>query len=251
MAALSSGRSWREALKLGVQWGLGHSVGIAVVAVVALAVGHALNLLVLREVCNYLTGVSLLLLGVWTLLSGVSAYRAAADASPSTAATASDWSKVQCQDASYIQLPADGSCRDPHLLELHYHAHDHDHGHGCSWDPRNWSCSSSAVASVCVGIVHGVAGPGELLGVLPVLAIHHVTPAIAYLVGFSLSSALGMGVFAAVYGELTRCWALKSSVVALTVATISALLSIGVGAAWIALQATGKLDQAFGGKDSR
>lgn len=248
LAALSSGRSWREALKLGIQWGLGHSVGIAVVAVLALAVGHALDLSMLQEVCNYLTGAFLLLLGAWTLVSGVVAYRSASN-NAEAAATASDWSKVKCQDASYIQLPADGSCRDPHLLELHYH--DHEHDHGCHCDLRTCSFSSSTLASVCVGIVHGVAGPGELLGVLPVLAIHHATPAAAYLMGFSLSSALGMGVFAAIYGEMTRCWALRSSTVALVVAAVSALLSMGVGAAWIALQATGKLDQAFGGEDSR
>lgn len=250
LAALSSGRPWREALKLGIQWGCGHSVGIAVVAVVALAIGHALDLTVLREVCNYLTGIFLLLLGAWTLYSGISTYRSSEAAAEVKAS--SEWSKVKCQDASYIQLPPDGSCRDPHLLELQYHDHCHSHSHLCDLTSYcSPAVSSSAVASVCVGVVHGIAGPGEMLGVLPVLAIHHVAPAVAYLVGFSISSAVGMGVFAAVYGEVTRSWALKSSSVALGVAAGSGLLSMGVGVVWIVLQATGSLDHVFGDDDSR
>ena len=54
-----------------------------------------------------------------------------------------------------------------------------------------------------IGIVHGIAGPGGILGVLPAVELHDAVLSTAYLSSFCLTSILAMGIFAAVYGEIT------------------------------------------------
>ncbi|EGZ07863.1 hypothetical protein PHYSODRAFT_318982 [Phytophthora sojae] len=108
--------------------------------------------------------------------------------------------------------------------------------------------TATSAASIGVGIVHGAAGPGCLLAVLPTLAMEKdVFRALLYLGFFCGSSILSMGSFAALYGELTqRSGRSQSPRAALYVAVGSSVLSIAVGVTWVVLQATGVLDRVFG-----
>lgn len=275
LAALSSGRSWR-AFALGVQWGCGHSLGIVSIAVVFLALGHAVDLGVFRDVCNYMAGTLLVLLGLWTLYHAKREYELQTK-------PLSKWSAVECQDASYTLITTDDARSVGVLGDFFWTNHS-----------EYVSGNGQTLASVLVGLVHGVAGPGGVLGVIPVLAMHRTLHAVVYLACFCASSVLCMGVFAALYGRLTQWCAshcssgspsktksskspsaisskskLKrmsindsgddvdsnsahesaresSARVAYRIATVSSLLSIVVGVTWIVLQARGVLEQVFG-----
>lgn len=62
------------------------------------------------------------------------------------------------------------------------------------------------LTAFAIGIVHGVAGPGGVLGVLPAVALHDWGLSMLYLGCFFFTSIMAMGAFAAAYGELTgRC----------------------------------------------
>ncbi|KAG6619399.1 uncharacterized protein IUM83_13530 [Phytophthora cinnamomi] len=207
LVALSNGKTWRQAFLLGAQWGCGHSLGILAVALVCVfVIGHALAPNNSFSVaCKYLTGICLVLLGVWTLYSAFKEYKEAqVPHSPRHLASSpkSLWSQVQCQDASYVllQSPNDPSAK----MQL----------------------TATSAASVGVGIVHGAAGPGCLLAVLPTLAMQKdISRALLYLGFFCASSILAMGSFAALYGDLTQR---------------------AVGIAWVVLQGTGVLNRVFG-----
>ena len=63
-------------------------------------------------------------------------------------------------------------------------------------------CSPGILATV-IGIVHGVAGPGSVLGVIPAVQLHNARLACVYLVTFCMTATVVMGVFAAFYGSLS------------------------------------------------
>jgi len=52
------------------------------------------------------------------------------------------------------------------------------------------------VISIAMGLLHGVAGPGGILGVLPAVEMQHWQSSLLYLGSFMVASALSMGLFA-------------------------------------------------------
>jgi hypothetical protein len=106
------------------------------------------------------------------------------------------------------------------------------------------------VLAVFAGIVHGLSGPGEVLGVIPAVQLKQVHLAVLYLSTFCVSSTLVMGGFAASYGSLCK-WLVKRAGSKDEDASLSrvflvefgsACLSIVVGIVWLTLLAVGQLD---------
>ena len=110
------------------------------------------------------------------------------------------------------------------------------------------------------GIIHGLAGPGGVLGIVPAVSLHNWKLASAYLLTFCISSTLTMGVFATSYGRLTRLASscsfsssssssssssLSQEQIESRINKFSACLSIFVGVLWLVLLAVGKLDDVF------
>ena len=58
------------------------------------------------------------------------------------------------------------------------------------------------VISIAMGLLHGVAGPGGILGVLPAVEMQHWQSSLLYLGSFMVASTLSMGLFA---GESPVC----------------------------------------------
>jgi len=62
LAALSVGNSWR-AFSLGLRWGLGHSTGLIVVAIIFILMKGDLDLKLLGRYCDTLVGAFMIVLG--------------------------------------------------------------------------------------------------------------------------------------------------------------------------------------------
>ena len=105
--------------------------------------------------------------------------------------------------------------------------------------------SSKNCLSLCVGIFHGVAGPGGVLGVVPAVKLHNIWHSVAYLGTFCLSSIVTMGCFAAVYGSLSATWSKENETLAYRMEIFSAFLAILVGCTWLILLYLGILDEVF------
>lgn len=153
-------------------------------------------------------------------------------------------------------------------------AHSHTHGHlyeyffhvviPCGKGP----VKQRGIATI-VGIIHGIAGPGGVLGVIPAVRLHNWLLALIYLTTFCLTSIITMGCFARSYGLITKKlsgklppWRLLVLFLQLirfifhrdvidkgnmeyTIELLSSTLSIIVGVLWLTLIYFGVLDDVF------
>lgn len=138
-------------------------------------------------------------------------------------------------EASLSMADTAGAYRDGAMdIEDHHH-HHYPEGTGLS----------KQIISVCIGIVHGIAGPGGVLGVIPAVQLHNAWLSIVYLSSFCVTSTLVMGTYAALYGVCTSCVSAKSSNLEYRLEVFSSMLSILVGAMWLILLYMGKLHDIF------
>ncbi len=114
-----------------------------------------------------------------------------------------------------------------------------------------FSCSAENLLAVAAGIVHGVAGPGGVLGVVPVVQLQDAKMEVIYLSMFCLTSTLVMGSFALFYGVFSR-WLAGGRIQGsddgsrvFWVEAGSAGLSIVVGLVWLVVLSIGKLNEVF------
>lgn len=97
-----------------------------------------------------------------------------------------------------------------------------------------------------IGIIHGVAGPGGVLGVLPAMQLKNWKKSTLYLGFFCISSTIVMGCYAALYGTCsTKVGKERGTRREFIMECFSAALSIIVGVLWLTLLACGRLEDVF------
>jgi hypothetical protein len=290
LATLSSNGSWK-AFILGVRWGLGHSTGLILVALVLL-LGNGGDKVQFSQgvarVMDSIVGFFMLGLGLYGAYTALQFKEENACASEllggrgsrpqnegynfesvdeielselnnnssdsSSDVEANGGEDIKSNQVAKPSLAKSASVRDDDCREC-AHSHDHDHGveavlsccdkfvcRGKGCNVRTNPFLGKLMAFV-VGVVHGIAGPGGILGVIPAVHLGGFA-ACVYLFFFCLTSVLVMAGFAAGYGELSsRC----SSSMKLKLYTnlVSSSFSILIGIIWLVLTFMGKLDQYF------
>ena len=233
VATLSCGNDRYAATVLGVRWGLGHCVGLLVVFLAVLAAREEIDRDSVRGVEKHMGIV------VGLLMCGLGAYglwdaRARGDEGHGGHATdGHDGTRYGALDdpergvkRALFRDPDDGNERK-----------EKDSGHEGA--ASRWR-SAGAVA---VGVVHGAAGPGAILGVLPAVALGRSSLAFGYFAGFCVATVATMGAFAALYGEVTsRLGDAHGESLRRALLRVSAGACLAVGVAWIALSASGVIE---------
>lgn len=195
LAVKAHGNAWRS----GVRWGVGHSAGVALVGLIALAFREVLPIEALSGWSERLVGVLLLGLGVWALRQGL---------------------RVQVHVHAHVH---DGEPHD----HLHFHAAPERHEATASSGHRHGH------AAFGIGTLHGLAGSSHFLGVLPTLGFVRWTDSLAYLSAFALGTIAAMGGFAAVLGLVARWWVMDHLVLYRALMYASSLMAFGVGTWWL------------------
>jgi hypothetical protein len=246
---------------LGVRWGVGHSTGLLLVGVVLifLSLGSDADTV---EVPDGVTKFFESLVGFFMVGLGIYGIRRA-------------WGKrlkhlygivQEAPDANYdleddVEIPSISDSGHSHFdahnsLPLHTNGVNHSSDLGDTGemdDPaspeRNRCCNlaqnvSTRTMALCAGIIHGLAGPGGVLGVIPAVQLHDLRLATIYLGCFCISSTLTMGVFAATYGTCSARLG-QGTKREFQIELISASLSILVGITWLTLLSIGKLEDVF------
>jgi hypothetical protein len=266
LATLSANVGNYQAFYLGVRWGLGHSTGLLLVGVVLifLSLGSDDDTVSVpggvTKFFESLVGVFMIGLGIYGLRRAwekrlKEVYRTVQEV-PGSPSTQEDDVEIPAISDSYHN-----HFGSPHVLPLHIIPSDG--GEASELDPAlpehvgvnddssdgNRRCNlaqnvSTKTMAIWVGIIHGLAGPGGVLGVIPAVQLHDLKLAIIYLGCFCISSTLTMGVFAATYGTCSSRLG-KGTQREFQIECISASLSILVGITWLTLLSIGKLEDVF------
>lgn len=287
LAALAVGTSWK-AFILGFRWGIGHSTGLVVVAIIFIALKGDLDLRTLGRYCDSLVGLFMIGLGCYGVLGALKVFREKKakrdpdwELSGDIGGTEGDHkyegspirgssAKSEVDDMNNGSIPSidveggntaylNGSAHLPRSGDvvvktkvyptLHLE-HDHHHmglSEVCPFLPNidMHDATTQKIISFSIGLLHGVAGPGAILGVLPAVEMQNWRYSFVYLGAFILSSTVSMGSFAALYGEVTRRLSATAESVELALSVFSAAMSIIVGTTWLVLSILGKLEGLF------
>jgi hypothetical protein len=158
LAVSARGGAWRQ----GWTWGLGHTSGVVVMALLALAMREILPpIATLSSWSERIVGAALLALGMWSVLRALRVGPA------------------------------------PHVHGGQTHEHTHVR-RGPAWVRR----LGHPHASFALGLLHGAAGSSHVLGVIPALALPSTSQAFVYLAAFGGGSVAAMAAFAALVGGL-------------------------------------------------
>jgi len=155
----------------GVRWGLGHSLGVVVVGLLALWLRDKLPVDLLSSWGDRIVGVVLFGIGIWALRRAL---------------------KHNVHAHAH-----------EHHGERHVHIHVHP-DHARHEEPQ--AHQRHTHTAFAIGTLHGLAGSSHILGILPMLAMPTKVQAIAYLISFGAGTVLAMALFSWGMGLLaTRC----------------------------------------------
>jgi ABC-type nickel/cobalt efflux system permease component RcnA len=214
MLAVTTFVSRRPALgtaaRFGARWGLGHSVAV-------LLAGGVLLLAGLRWPARYdalgetLVGLMLVGLGAWALVSARKLHLHTAE-----------------EHGGHAHLHLHAGARA---------AHGHDHGHP---HPQPHGHDRAHGGITLVGLLHGLAGTGGVVALVPVTLLRDVTLGLGYLAAFGVGVTLAMTAFALVAAAAMRQATARSLVWGRRVTRLVGATGIGVGGWWV-LRAAGAL----------
>jgi cytochrome c biogenesis protein CcdA len=161
--SLSGGkRSWR----VGVQWGLGHALSVAVVGSVALVTREVLPWDLISTVSERLVGLLLIGLGIWGI-----------------------------RGAFKSRLHS-----HPHQHESVLH--EHVHAHPDLADPTRARSHAHGHSAFGIGALHGLAGGRHVLAAVAALAFSSTGEAIFYLAAYAVGTVTAMALFSAALTHL-------------------------------------------------
>lgn len=184
-----------QGARLGASWGLGHGLGVVTLGGLGMLARESVDIAGLSGWSEFSVGFLLVGVGLWSLRVAL-------------------------------------------RMQVHGHAHSHD-GQGSHEHQHlhlNLGAHDEAAhrrhshAAFGLGIFHGAAGMGHLLGVVPALALPMAQSA-AYLVAYLVAAVLSMALFGLAVGQIGRRLGpapLRAMLV------VAASFSLVVGAAWLA-----------------
>jgi hypothetical protein len=284
LATLSSNvSSFHDCFFLGVRWGIGHSTGLLVVGISLIVFDYHRSQQqqtgdedsAVLEVPDFLTHCFESLVGIFMLFLGMYGFQRALQKryefhgrqAVSTRDEDDEYddctSELELCEQPHDKIDLSQTKENSHAVSLVSFAHvvaDHEHSH--EFDTmknsnrpvhvttqrssdlcRTQQCSAKSLA-ILVGIVHGLAGPGGVLGVIPAVQLHDWKLASLYLGCFCLSSTITMGCFASVYGSCCSRLSMTTNL-EFQIHCFSSSLSILVGITWLVLLSVGKLEDVF------
>jgi sulfite exporter TauE/SafE len=190
-------REKKHAWRAGLRWGIGHSTGLCIVAILALLLRETLPVELLSSWGERLVGAVLICIGLWALRHAFA--------------------------------------RNVHAHE-HRHdgdIHVHLHTHAPKVEHEEPVAHQHTHAPVLIGALHGLAGSSHFLGILPMLALPTKTQAVTYLLAFAAGSIVTMAAFSCGMGLLGKHYAARGVRIYRGLTTACAISALIIGGVWI------------------
>jgi sulfite exporter TauE/SafE len=113
-------------------------------------------------------------------------------------------------------------------------AYHHDHAHVHEGDATHVHAHGGHPHAVtAVGVVHGLAGSGAAVALIPVVALESPAAGIGYLVVFAAGTILAMALYGVVAGFVVGRASQVSLTLARTVARVTGIATVIIGAIWL------------------
>lgn len=199
------------------------ALGLVVVAVFFLGLKDSLDLKTIGKYADGIVGALMVILGLYGVYAAIKTYN--------------EKHAKRSDDAAAIDSDFESRGGDHKSLSSH---HSHDLRQCDLKDP-----TIQRIVAFIIGTVHGIGGPGGVLGVLPAVELNDWSAAVLYLVSFVLSSTVCMGGFAAFYGEATKRLGATADIVEFVLNLFSCGLSVVVGAIWVGFSIYGGREKLF------
>lgn len=273
LATLSVNTDSKQSFWYGIRWGIGHSTGLVVVGTIFILLSENGNddsddripiPEPMETLAECLVGIFMILLGsyhLYTVLQKRSIQRLLTNNINLSLSTTmhfnleSDHEEMITKSPIHdhlnlkpgsLPLSMDANSVQYANNEEHY-SDDYQH-RPLNIDERFHLTDNSTkkqLIAICIGLIHGVAGPGGVLGVIPAIQLHNLFLSVIYLGTFCCCSTLTMGLYAASYGYLSSRISGYNMVNSFRIELFSASLSIFIGALWLLLLVLGKLQDIF------
>ncbi len=200
----------RRFAPIGVAWGVGHVLGMALIGLVYLFFKPYIPVETVSMYSEQLVGVVLIFLGLSVV------YR------------------VKKEHRHHVH---------PHVHEgegeAYVHIHGHEHRHLKRHDNRHDEhrhdkpFRQSMGVAMSIGVLHGFAGIAHLFLMLPALGFAERQQSVFYLSGFATGAILAMGFYALFLGKFSRHLSLRGRQMRFRLRMWGGALAIVVGVYWI------------------
>ena len=165
--------SKKKAWKVGLFWGIGHLAGMIFIGLLFLVFKEMIPIEKISEHSEKLVGVVLIILGIWIFI------------------------KIFKEEKNHKHMHVHGE--EIPLIHKHPHIHNSEKTH----NHKHPNLKQGNIASLSVGIIHGLAGVAHFVLFLPVIGFESQLDSSKYIVGFAIGTLLAMISFAFVIGKIS------------------------------------------------
>ena len=165
--------SKKKAWKVGLFWGIGHLLGMLLIGILFLLFKELIPIEKISEHSEQLVGLVLIGIGLWSIIGIFTDQR----------------------KHKHVHIHTE---KEP-MIHEHSHDHTHEATHGHKHPEKS---KQSNVASLGIGLLHGLAGVAHFLLFLPVIGFESEMDSVLYIIGFALGTIIAMVVFAFVVGKV-------------------------------------------------
>ncbi|MAF26859.1 MAG: hydantoin utilization protein A [Gemmatimonadota bacterium] len=199
LAPMAAGRPAR-AVGVGLFWGFGHGTGVVLLGLAGVLGRSLIDVDAVSGWSERIVGVVLVAVGLWAIRRSRTLV-------------------VHAHGHKHLHGEGDAGGGHEHI---HVHLGDTDHARGRKHSHRRR-------AAWGIGVLHGAAGTGHLVGVVPSLALP-AGQALVFLSAYLVAATVSMGVFAGLLGSLTARLGPRAL---RPITLVSGLFALAVGVVWM------------------